>query len=177
MENRKSLIDLTPDDVETIIRNNYDDIFKYCFWRIREFADAEDAEDLTQETFMKFIEYLPKYQEYGKPKALLYTIARNLCINWRKKSNAIVLTADYDETIANEIIDETEDVLNRLELHNYINKLPAELQEVLFLRYFEGLQVGEIAKILNISRFSVMYRIRTAITNLKTKMGEFNDEG
>ena len=168
MENRKKLIELTSDDVETIIRDNYDDIFKYCFWRIREYADAED---MTQETFMKFIEYIPKYHEYGKPKALLYTIARNLCANWRK-NKAMHLTPITDEIIAKESVDETDDLLNSLDLHNQINKLPAEQQEVLFLRYFEDLQIGEIAKILGISRFSVMYRMRIATNNLKKKMGE-----
>ena len=51
---KKKLIDLTSNDVEIIIRNNYDDIFKYCFWKVRDYTDAED---LTQDTFMKFIEY------------------------------------------------------------------------------------------------------------------------
>lgn len=47
---------------------------------------------------------------------------------------------------------------------------------MLFLRYFEELQIGEIAKILDISRFSVMYRIRIATNRLKSKMGVYNDE-
>ena len=48
---KKKLIDLTSNDVEIIIRNNYDDIFKYCFWKVRDYTDAED---LTQDTFMKY---------------------------------------------------------------------------------------------------------------------------
>lgn len=97
---KKKLIDLTSNDVEIIIRNNYDDIFKYCFWKVRDYTDAED---LTQDTFMKFIEYIPKYQEYGKPKALLYTIARNLCFNWTKKKKIINITSFEEESIATSI--------------------------------------------------------------------------
>ena len=169
----KKLIDLTSNDVEIIIRNNYDDIFKYCFWKVRDYTDAED---LTQDTFMKFIEYIPKYQEYGKPKALLYTIARNLCFNWTKKKKIINITSFEEESIATRAADEIDKMIDSFELHNYINELSAEQQEVLFLRYFEELQIGEIAKILDISRFSVMYRIRIATNRLKSKMGVYNDE-
>ena len=48
---KKKLIDLTSNDVEIIIRNNYDDIFKYCFWKVRDYTDAEDlvlCQDLVQ---------------------------------------------------------------------------------------------------------------------------------
>lgn len=170
---KKKLIDLTSNDVEIIIRNNYDDIFKYCFWKVRDYTDAED---LTQDTFMKFIEYIPKYQEYGKHKALLYTIARNLCFNWTKKKKIINITSFEEESIATRAADEIDKMIDSFELHNYINELSAEQQEVLFLRYFEELQIGEIAKILDISRFSVMYRIRIATNRLKSKMGVYNDE-
>ena len=55
----------------------YDDIYRYCFFRIQ---DRSLAEDLTQETFLKFLE-TSNYQDRGKPLAFLYTIARNLCID------------------------------------------------------------------------------------------------
>lgn len=173
MENGKKLMGLTSDDVETIIRDHYNEIFKYCFWRVHEYADAED---LTQETFMKFIEYLPQYHDQGKPKALLYTLARNLCINWNKKSKSIPLTNFMESTANCEMTDETEGILNRLDMHNYMNELPEELQEVLLLRYFEELKVSEIAKVLSISRFSVMYRIRIAKNELKIKMRDGQNE-
>jgi len=49
----KRLSDLTAEDVENIILNYYDDIYKYCYWKVK---NCSDAEDLTQETFLRFVQ-------------------------------------------------------------------------------------------------------------------------
>ena len=46
------LSEWSADDIEEMIRENYADIFRYCFWRTKQ---QSDAEDLTQETFLRFI--------------------------------------------------------------------------------------------------------------------------
>ena len=67
--------------------------------------------------------------------------------------------------------DDTDAILERLELHKHLNELPVDQQEVLFLRYFQELSVNEVAAIMGMSRFSVMYRIRVAKDTLRKKMG------
>ena len=62
----------------------YDDIYRYCFFRMR---DRSLAEDLTQETFLRFLE-TSAYHDRGKPLAFLYTIARNLCIDHIRRTKA-----------------------------------------------------------------------------------------
>ena len=62
------LSEWSADDIEEMIRENYADIFRYCFWRTKQ---QSDAEDLTQETFLRFINSLSHYSDRGKPKALL----------------------------------------------------------------------------------------------------------
>ena len=63
--------------------------------------------------------------------------------------------------------DKEAEIANRLTLHKYMNRLPKDQQEILMLRYYLELQVNEIAKTLGISRFTVMYRLRTAMKNLR----------
>lgn len=159
------------DDVEEIIREYYDDIYKYCYWKIR---NRTEAQDITQETFLHFIQSLSTYVDQGKPKALLYTIARNLCINWNQKPTNVSLEKIENESpylISNEA-NEIDTVIDHLCLHNAISLLPSPQQEVLLLRYGQGLKVGEIATILSITRFSVMYRLKCAINKLsKMKIG------
>ena len=164
------LSELSADEIEEIIRENYADIFKYCFWRIKQHSDAED---ITQDTFLRFIDNLPNYSDRGKPKALLYTIARNLCINWHYQTKPMFLSdevIDYLQFSA-ETDDEAE-IDNRLTLHKYISELPKEHQEILMLRYFQELQINEIAQVLGMSRFAVMYRLRTAMKILRRRMGK-----
>lgn len=162
------LSELSADEIEEIIRENYADIFKYCFWRIKR---QSDAEDLTQETFLRFIDNLPKYSDRGKPKALLYTIARNLCINWHKQIKPLSLSDEGIENLQFSVeVDETDEIANRLTLHKYISELPKEQQEILMLRYYQELQINEIAQVFGISRFAVMYRLRTAMKTLQGRM-------
>ena len=51
-----------------------------------------------------------------------------------------------------------------------IEQLPYEQQEVILFRYGQDLQVNEIAKIMGLSLFAVMYRIRTALHSLKKNL-------
>ncbi len=164
MITRKKYSDLTADDVESIILNNYDDIYKYCYWKVKNHSDAED---LTQETFLRFVQTLSYYSEQGKPKALLYTIARNLCINWYKQARPLPLSKIEE---LSSVKTESDQLETRFALEQYVKELPSEQQEILLLRYGQELQVNEISQILNISRFSVMYRIRTATKTLNKKL-------
>ena len=162
------LSELSADEIEEIIRENYADIFKYCFWRIKRQADAED---LTQETFLRFIDNLPNYSDRGKPKALLYTIARNLCINWHKQIKPLSLSDEEIENLQLSVeVDETDGIANRLTLHKYIGELPKEQQEILMLRYYQELQINEIAQVFGVSRFAVMYQLRKATKTLQRRM-------
>ena len=59
----------------------YDDIYRYCYLRLN---DRHAAEDMAQETFLRFLE-ASEYRDMGKPLAFLYTIARNLCIDYMRR--------------------------------------------------------------------------------------------
>ena len=59
----------------------YDKIYRYCYYKVN---NAAVAEDITQETFLRFLEN-STYKENGKELNYLYTIARNLCIDEYRK--------------------------------------------------------------------------------------------
>jgi RNA polymerase sigma-70 factor (ECF subfamily) len=146
------------------IEEQYDKIYRYCYYKT---GNATLAEDLTQETFLKYF-VQNSYMEYGKKLAYLYTIARNLCIDsFRKKQ---------PEKLADELPDT--DFIERLELRNTIRQalkiLPEQEQELLLFRYANELSVGEIAAITGISRFAVYRRIKSALASLKNLLGEEN---
>lgn len=168
MADGMKLSELSADGIEEIIRDNYADIYKYCFWRIKHHSDAED---ITQETFLRFIDNLPNYSDRGKPKALLYTIARNLCINWHNQIKPLFLSDKVMDYLQFSAETDTEaEMVNRLTLHKYISELPNEQQEILMLRYNQELQINEIAQVLGMSRFAIMYRLRLAMKTLRRRM-------
>ncbi len=93
----------------------YDKIYRYCYFKLH---SREAAEDITQETFLRFLQS-ESYQEKGKSLAYLYTIARNLCINnFRKalgeggsRETHLADTEMEDRHRENHGEDKTEDVL------------------------------------------------------------------
>ena len=151
---------------EQIVTENYDAIYKYCYWKL---GNSEDAQDITQDVFLSFIRNINTYSDRGKPRAFLYTIAKNLCINCNKKHKPDCLkpTKEIIDISATEKIN---NITDRITLEHVINQLPQEQQEVVVLRYVHDLKVNEIAVIIGKSRFSVRYRINSALSTIKSKL-------
>jgi len=63
--------------VSLSLQEQYDKVYKYCYFKVK---NAHLAEDLAQETFLRFFGQ-QSYISRGKPLAYLYTIAKNLCID------------------------------------------------------------------------------------------------
>ena len=111
------------------------------------------------------------YSDIESSKALLYTIAQHLCLNWLKK----VPPDSLDELCQNQepaVEDFSDRSVQKIVLSTAITTLPDKQQEVLLLRYGQDLKVGEIAEILGLSRFQVMYRVRGALRQLKKVLKE-----
>ena len=70
---------------DKFVRKYYAGILSYCRYHCMNQAEAED---LTQETFLRFMENIASYQHIGKAKNYLYVIAGNLCKNYAKKWKA-----------------------------------------------------------------------------------------
>lgn len=142
------------------IHEQYDKIYRYCYFKVK---NAALAEDLTQETFLKYFNQ-NTYIDRGKQMAYLYTIARNLCTDsFRQK----VTTPLAEEPSANDPIGKAE---LALALRQALNLLPSSEQEILLLRYANELSVGEIAAFTGLSRFTVYRKTKNALAILKSQL-------
>ena len=148
------------------IEEQYDKIYRYCYFRLR---SRQTAEDITQETFLR---YLEKYQGNTAEQALrcLYTIARNLCVDeYRRRSRdrlqeaqraaddeaAGVFTQEIarNESFAQENTDE------HLLTRAAVAALEPDEQELLLLRYVNEVPVSTLAQLMELSRFAVRRRL------------------
>lgn len=136
--------------------------------------NKELAEDLTQETFLKLIRNIEKYDIYGKAKFSTYiiTVAKNCYIDEIRKSRRISL--DYNlEDYANKLPDESkmeEAVVNRMyasEVEGRLEDLTEEQKLAIRLKYIEGLTLKEIGEILNVETTTVKSRIHNGIIRLR----------
>ena len=152
--------------IESFVRKYYPKIFQYCLLHIR---DRGDAEDLTQETFLKFFQSFEQYQHRGKCSAFLYAIASNACKDYYRK-----VREQYVEEIP-EKAEEDQDMESaeiRMDVENAVARLPEELRETAILFFFQGLKQREIAKLLDIKLSLVKYRV----TRAKKLLGEYLGE-
>lgn len=143
------------------LSDQYDKIYRYCFFRLR---DPDLAEDLTQETFLRFYRQI-SYEEEGKALAYLYTIARNLCLDAVRRARPAAPLRETDPAP-----DPFAPAEQCIALRQAIEKLPADWQELLLLRYANDLPVGQIAALTGLSRFAVHRRIRSALAALRTML-------
>ena len=144
------------------IEEQYDKIYRYCYFKT---YDDQIAQDITQETFLRFCK---QGLNLGSDKELpyLYTIAKNLCIDHFRKR-----TVESLEEITEEVIDDpTEDLISNLTLRMTISKLPEDEQELIFLRYVNEVSITTICKITGLSRFAVYRRLSKSLKWLKEEL-------
>ena len=151
------------------ISEQYDKIYRYCYFKVN---DRFLAEDLVQETFLKYFAQ-NSYVNRGKQLAYLYTIARNLCVDYyrspkREETMEGAAKGMVDKLSENPI----EHVEKSLYLQMAVEKLPPEQQELILLRYVNGLSVREICKITGLSRSSEYRMEQEALRRLKRMLQE-----
>ncbi|MCM1133425.1 MAG: sigma-70 family RNA polymerase sigma factor [Ruminococcus flavefaciens] len=139
------------------IEKEYDNIFRYALYHT---GNKEDAEDITQEAFLKYLEHT-EYHQKGNERQILYTIARNLCINLYRRNKPDSL---------DEEVNSGENVAEKVALRLAMEKLSDEEREIIILRLVNDENISVIAKLFNTSRFTMSRRINNIIKKLKNEL-------
>ena len=135
---------------------------------VRIVENQEDAEELTQDTFLKAFEHLSSFKAESSFSTWIYRIAYNTAISaTRKKKQDLfvmdnaVLTNISDQQIDDTLNDESEERIGKL--NEAIKKLDAEERALISLFYNEEKPIGEIALILGLTESNTkvkLHRIR-----------------
>jgi RNA polymerase sigma-70 factor, ECF subfamily len=125
-----------------------DPIYRYIFFRI---GDEVEAEDITEEVFIRAWEALPNYT-YGEYPftSWLYRIARNRIIDHHRKHKAQALP-DLELHQAGIVQSSEEKLVQKMDaahLAEAIQMLEEEEQQVVILRFMEGLSHREVAAVI-----------------------------
>lgn len=142
------------------IEEQYDKIYRYCYYRLR---NREQAEDVTQETFLRWFSS-DTYHNTGQVLQYLYTIARNLCVDESRKPFLEPLTEDMTAT-------DTDPLLS-IALRTELDKLDGKDRELVLLRYVNEVPIGVLCKLYGISRFAMYRRLRGILKTLKNGLME-----
>lgn len=150
------------DLLDVLIRKHYRDIYSFCF---RKTNNPNAAADLTQEVFLKFIAHINNYVHTGKFKNYLFTIARNVCHDYFRKSD--LATQDIDDFVfSNNNVDflkveQSEIVIKAL------NQLSDIQKDVIILRFYHDMKIKDIAKVTESSLATTKSRLKQGLDKLK----------
>ncbi|MGB0869788.1 MAG: RNA polymerase sigma factor [Flavobacteriales bacterium] len=158
---------MTHQQFSNLVEASSDVIYRVVFFMTR---DENEAQDILQETFIKFWEN-DKLHKIENPQGYLMTMAKNLTIDKIRKTK-IEKSAEFvkDYRLVNEENDEKLDEKKNLysKIINFVQQLKEKQKQVFLLREMEGLTYQEISDYLEISESQVkvnLHRARTAIKN------------
>ena len=151
-----------------------DRIYNYIFYRV---GNHHDVEDLTARTFQRALEHVGRYEDRGAPfSAWLYRIAHNLIANWHRDSSRRPVVA-LDESVTRnltephpEMVAESQDD-TRL-LREAIRGLHAARQQLLVLKFTEGLSNVEIGNIMGRSEGAIKSLYHRTLLQLRKEMSK-----
>jgi len=152
-------------DVEAVLDSYGNSILRLAYSYLHNMSDAED---ILQETLIKYLETTQGFESDAHKKAWLLRVAANLSKN-RIDYNRIRQTDELEETL---VMDEREDLSF---VWDAVKKLPSKYREVIHLFYHEGYQTKEISKILSRNESSVRSDLKRGRDKLKDLLREAYD--
>lgn len=143
-------------------------LYNYAFFRTR--LNREISEDLVQDAFLKAWEYRTYFDnKKGSLKTWLFTILNNLIIDFfRKKGNQQLSGIDME--IFEKSVDSTEaKEISKVILEIMLKELDEDESELIILRYFNDLEIAEVAEIVGKTEGATKVALHRVIGKLKEK--------
>ena len=138
------------DGIENIVRTYGNTLYRLCFVMLGNESDAEDA---VQESFIKYLQKAPSFENGEHEKAWLITVATNQCkdiLRFRKRHPQTDL----------ENLRETPQLSSDSGILEALMTLPEKFRFVLTLYYVEEYRIEDIAKIIGRTPSAVKMRLQ-----------------
>lgn len=152
-------------DFNRIVNSYSDMLLRIC---IHYTKNKTDAEDVVQNVFLKLLESNISFENYEHEKAWLIRVCINLCkdnlkSSWHKKVHSI-----NDE----EIKDGVFEIEEKSPILTYIRNLPSNQKIAIYLFYYEGIPVSEIASLMKSNQNTVLSWLRRGRKKLEKLLKE-----
>jgi RNA polymerase sigma-70 factor (ECF subfamily) len=146
-----------------------DRVYRHVYYRV---SNQADAEDITQEAFVKAWKAIDKYKRTGAPFITwIITIAGNLIIDYYRSRKKDVITSEvYEKVPVSKDSDpekQAEVNFNNALMKETIHKLKGDKQKVILMHFIDDFSYEEIAKALNKSEGAVRVIQYRALDDLR----------
>lgn len=158
---------------EQLFKEHFRTVYHFVYYMI---GNKADAEDVTQEVFMKIAQHYDSFRGESTLTTWIYSIARRTVIDYtrQKKTKKFLsfwknhIPEDYE---ASDGIDSPGEMIVKKEeeesVHGLIKQLPEKMQAVIYLRYIKGLSLQETAGILDMTTNQVSVTQNRALSKLR----------
>ena len=187
MNNKKEVLKSDSELVQKIKNNDYTafrtfyELYKDLTYNVcyRILNNKDDAEDATQDVFIKVFKSIQKFRGDAKLSTWLYQIAVNISLNYARRKKIIAfLSLDFllgkeeyfVDTSSVSPHDELEKNESEMQVQQAINTLPARQRTAVILQRYEGLSYKEIAEIMKTSLSAVESLLHHAKENLADRL-------
>lgn len=162
---------------EQLVRKHQRYAFNVAY---RVLQDAPEAEDVTQEAFVRAWRGLPGFREQAQFTTWLYRIVHNLCLNRLPRLRRELLQVEPLEDMLDDTAPSPPDLLEAQEqmafLHAELEQMPEKYRLVLSLRYLQHLSYEEIAAALNVPMGTIKTHIHRARRLLADRARQWEEE-
>lgn len=157
--------------LDELIELYYPAILRYCMWHM---PDTESAQDATQETFLKLVRFIGRYEHRGQFRAFLYRIAANTCIDLRRR---LPPQEPFPEE-PGQVICRPESGYQAAEDRQLLATAFAILQddqrELILLRYGQELTLREIAAVTGKPLRTVQTKLSRAVKKMRAHLDDIS---
>ncbi len=146
---------MSDEQFEALYEKYANDVLRVSYFYL---GDRQQAEDVTQDVFVRLLQSTPELVE-GKEKAWLLKVALNRCRDlWRAAwvKRVVLGSPAMELTPAPDRMDER---LERQELMEAIRRLPTDFRDVILLHYYQGYGISEIAQIMKVPEGTISSRL------------------
>lgn len=156
-----------PQRFAPLYERHFGDVFRFI---LRRAVNSDLTADLTQQTFLKAMLALPKYELRGTPfRAWLYRIALNeLRMHWRKRKEVVIDITYLEVRGVTEEVGLSVDDEQMQQLAWAMGKLKQEKAQLIELRFMDGLSFAEMGDVLGIGEDAAKMRTHRVLATLRT---------
>lgn len=154
---------------EKVYQRQFSRVYRMCLFTLKNKGDAEDA---SQNIFLKYIKKQPEFNNLEHEKAWFIRVSKNECkdhfkLFWNKNRSP------YKKEIP-DINSKNETI--KIDLINGIMEMPNKFKIILYLYYYEEYSVKEISKIIKEKESTIQSRLYHGRIKLKKILGEDYNE-
>ena len=159
-----------PNAINSIVHRYKDYVYRIAFMMLK---DDSLAKDLSQESFIKVMNKIHLYNQESKFETWLYRLVYNTCLDYiRKHKQHFSELSDISSITYRTSLDYIENDEEKVQIKEYLKKLPEKYRLVLEFFYYQEKSYSEIAEIMNETLSNVkilLYRAKKIFKDILVK--------